>query len=670
MWVARGAVAGRIRHSELSAHVVLEHVRLSRPPAPWAGAGPVAAPLGPVRGCHARPRRAYHGGVLSRSRLALARPHRPPVAGLAVATVSVALATALAAVVHGQLGVPDAAIVYLLAVVAIGMGYGSWMAVATSVASFLLYDFFFVQPLYTFSIAAPEEWLDLLLFLVVAIAIGRLSALQLQRRREAELRSSEARAMFAMSRDIATAATALEAAPLLAARLAREAEMARVWIGLGDSIPEERVVADTRPGEPRPSVASRWTLHSASGDTQPSWFKVRETAVTRSYEGADARDLRLRQLHDDEPLTILRVPIAVGGEAIGSLWAARGRGDPFPGRSHSRLIAAAADQFGQSVLRDRLAAEATAVEVARQGDALKSALLDSVSHDLRTPLAAIRAAAGNLMDPDVALNPEEERAIARSIDLEAQRLSRLVRNMLDLGRIEGGALHPSLELYDLADLVDPVVERVAPALAPSTVEVEMPADLPAVKVDAIFVDQIVTNLLENAGRYAAGKQIRISAKAVGSEVWLQVEDAGPGVAATALPHLFERFYRAPRRQGSRSEGGSGIGLAVVKGLADAMGGSAFARPSTLGGLEVVVRLPVEVEPEVEPAPEPAVEPEVEPALEPDGAPKAAEPNAAEPAPEPDGAPKAAEPNAAEPAPEPKAEPAVGQPGAAAPAAPR
>jgi len=141
----------------------------------------------------------------------------------------------------------------------------------------------------------------------------------------------------------------------------------------------------------------------------------------------------------------------------------------------------------------------------------------------------------------------------------------------------------------------------------------------------------------------------------GAKVWLQVEDAGPGVAATALPHLFERFYRAPRRQGSRSEGGSGIGLAVVKGLADAMGGSAFARPSTLGGLEVVVRLPVEVEPEVEPAPEGAAEPEVEPALEPDGAPKAAEPNAAEPAPEPDGAPKAAEPNAAEPAPEPKAD---------------
>jgi two-component system, OmpR family, sensor histidine kinase KdpD len=201
--------------------------------------------------------------------------------------------------------------------------------------------------------------------------------------------------------------------------------------------------------------------------------------------------------------------------------------------------------------------------------------------------------------------------VAGSIDREAQRLSRLVRNMLDLSRIEGGALPPSLELYDLADLVDPVVERIAPTLAPSVVEVEVSADLPAVQVDAIFVDEILTNLLENAARYAAGKQIRVSAKTVGSQAWLIVGDAGPGVPASVLPHLFERFYRAPRGKGSRSEGGSGIGLAVVKGLAEAMGGSVIARPGPMGGLEVIVRLPVEpAEPAAESAEqaEPAVEP--------------------------------------------------------------
>jgi two-component system sensor histidine kinase KdpD len=510
-----------------------------------------------------------------------------------VAGAGLALATLLAAVLVRQLNVPNAAIVYLLPVVAVGMAYGSWLAVGTSVASFLIYDYLFVQPLYTFSIAAPEEWLDLLLFLVVAIAIGRLSALQLQRRREAELRTSEARAMFAMSRGIANAASALEAAPLIAARLAREAEMARVWVGLGPSIHEEHVVADSSPTEPRPAVSSRWILHDTSAEGQPAWARSHDPSPDRS---------RAR----DEAVAVFRVPIQAGVETTGSVWATRTRGDPFPGRSHSRLLAAAADQLGQSVVRDRFAAEATAAEVARQGDALKSALLDSVSHDLRTPLAAIRATAGNLMDPDVAWTPDEQRAAAASIDAEAQRLSRLVRNMLDLGRIEGGALRPALELYDLADLVEPVVERLAPLLAPSEVEVAIADSLPAVLVDAIFIDQTLTNLLENAARYATGKGIRITAGEMpGGGVEMVVEDAGPGVPGPAMAHLFERFYRGPRRQGSRSEGGSGIGLAVVKGLVEAMGGSVEARPSELGGLAVAVRLPVESAPEpaepIEPA---------------------------------------------------------------------
>ncbi len=525
------------------------------------------------------------------------RPAPPRLAGLLLAGLSLALATALVALLEGQVGVPNAEIVYLLPVVAVGMVYGSWLAVGTAVGSFLVYDFLFVQPLYTFSIAAPEGWLDLLLFLVVAIAIGRLSALQLERRREAELRTAEARAMFAVSRDIATAATALEAAPLLVARLAREAEMDRVWVSLGVAITDERVMADSRPEEPRPPVANRWLLHAAPAEGQPAWVRVHDPASIRAHETA----ANPPHSHDHEASpTVLRVPIEAAGETIGSLWATRSHGDPFPGRSHTRLLAAAADQLGQSLMRDRLAAQATAAEVARQGEALKSALLDAVSHDLRTPLAGIRAAAGNLMDPDLDWTRDEERAAARSIDTEAQRLSRLVRNMLDLSRIEGGALHPSLELYDLADLVDPVVERLLPALGGSQIEVAIADGLPPVWVDAIFVDQILTNLLENAARYAAGKRVRVTAGPAGDgQVELVVEDAGPGVPASALPHLFERFYRAPRQRRAHEEGGSGVGLAVARGLAEGMGGSVEARPSELGGLAIGVRLsaePLEVEP--------------------------------------------------------------------------
>jgi len=242
----------------------------------------------------------------------------------------------------------------------------------------------------------------------------------------------------------------------------------------------------------------------------------------------------------------------------------------------------------------------------------------------------------------VPVSAEGTRVTARTIDREAERLSRLVRNMLDLGRIEGGALHPSLELYDLADIVEPVVERMRPMLAPSDLEIAVAQNLPAVRADAMFLDQILTNLLENAARYAAGRRIRVAARqSRPGRIDMVVEDAGPGVPASVLPRLFERFYRAPRRKGSRAEGGSGIGLAVVRGLAVAMGGSADARQSSLGGLAVVVRLPAEdAEPveetaEIEPAAEPeaevemaaepakpAAEPEVEPAVD-----RAAEPAA-------------------------------------------
>jgi two-component system sensor histidine kinase KdpD len=594
--------------------------------------------------------------VLNRARAWIPRPRRPSPAGLAVAAGGLAFSTLLAFFFVRQLGVPDAAIVYLLPVVAVGMGYGSWLAIGTSIASFLIYDFCFVPPLYTFSIASAEEWLDLLLFLVVAIAIGRLSALQLQRRREAELRSAEARAMFAISRDIANAATLLEAAPLASTRLAREAEMARVWVGLGATQAEERIVADSKPAEARPWPASRWVLHSSAADAQPGWVRVHEAAMARprpreaaeATEGAPADRAATEHRRDETP-TLFRVPIQGGGETIGSLWATRLHGAPFPGRSHTRLLAATADQLGQAVVRDRLSAEATAAEVARQGDALKSALLDSVSHDLRTPLAAIRAAAGNLMDPQVDLGRDEARETARSIDKEAQRLSRLVRNMLDLSRIEGGALRPSLELYNLADLVDPVVERLSPVLAPTEVEVDVPEELGAVKVDALFVDQILTNLLENAARYAPGKRIRVSAgDSSDGRVELLVEDAGPGVAPAQLPRLFERFYRVPRRQGSRSEGGSGIGLTVVQGLAEAMGGAVEARRSGLGGLAIAVRLACESVAAAESAaptkPEPAAETaaaDPEPAAEPSATPEhsvAAEP-AAPPPPEPSAEPR-------------------------------
>jgi two-component system sensor histidine kinase KdpD len=179
------------------------------------------------------------------------------------------------------------------------------------------------------------------------------------------------------------------------------------------------------------------------------------------------------------------------------------------------------------------------------------------------------------------------------IDQEAEHLNRIVTNLLDLSRVEAGALRLDLEIYDLADLLEPTLDRVRRRLVRHDLEAAV-GDLPPIRVDAVLFDQIVANLLENAARYTApGTLVRVSARELATEgiVRLTVEDAGSGVPAAALPHLFEKFYRAPGRSAG-SRGGTGVGLAVVRGLADALGGRAVARRSELGGLAVDVDLPV------------------------------------------------------------------------------
>lgn len=295
-----------------------------------------------------------------------------------------------------------------------------------------------------------------------------------------------------------------------------------------------------------------------------------------------------------------RVAIEADGMPIGSIWGERDRSAPPIDASASRLLATAADQIGQAVRQDRLARQAAEAKIAQASDSLKSALVENVSHDLRIPLASIRAAAGPLIEGSVQLGPDGVREAASAIDLEATRLDRLVANLLDLGRIQGGMLQPHLEAVELREVVtratSGLLERAPDRDSHGAPEVRLAETW--VDADPLLLEQVVSNVLENAAQHTPpGTPVLVTAthEEATSSVCLTIEDGGPGVAPEVMPRLFERFFRDRTPRPSRRPG-SGIGLAVARGFVEAMGGRIAARRSDLGGLAIDVRLPATVMP--------------------------------------------------------------------------
>jgi len=506
---------------------------------------------------------------------ALGDPRLRPWLGLGLVVIALGLATLAVDLAQSWFGVSNASAMYLLAVVAVAGLFGIWAGVGAAIAAFLLYDFLFVSPQLTLTVADPAEWLELVLLLVVGVVVGELAGLLRVRADVAIRREHEALALFAVSRALATAPDARAALPIVVGIAASGARMDRVWVTLDGH--DDRVVADTgrAPGTFPPSHA---VLQKSPGASVGAWIRVhdRRPALPRSRGVTRQAAYRAR--------------IEAGGDQLGSLWATRDRALGDPGESETRLVASTADQIGSALERDRYAAQATDAEVARRSDTLKSALLDSVSHDLRTPLASIRAAAGSLMDSQMTWDDDSRQATAAAIDREADRLNRLVTDLLDLSRIEAGSLHPALHVFVLEDLVSAVVARLGQRLDRRTVAIELPPDLPPVLVDDVHLDQVLTNLLENVVGYTPPEtHVWIRGHADGSTVVLSLEDDGPGVPPEALAHLFEKFYRVTgRREGSRR--GTGIGLSVARGLVQAMGGSIIAAARPGGGLAFELRL--------------------------------------------------------------------------------
>lgn len=493
---------------------------------------------------------------------------------LAVTTVAIAIVESEAA---GQL---EGSPLYLVTVVIVATRYRTGVGVVTALAAFLVYNLLFTEPRLTFAVADPREWLNLLLFLFVAIAIGRLAGTSAKRADEAEARAREATALYEMARTLASDPTDL-ALGTVVSRLVRDAHMTRAWIIADGAF--ERVLADSGSG-PLPAASPTVQVLMRDGP-EPRWVG------THAGRSADRRTRTDRSF---------RVPLAAGGVTIGGLWAIRAGDASLPDRVETRLLGLAADQVSLAMQRDRLLEQSVDAELARRDAALKSALVDSVSHDLRTPLAGIRAAAGALADPETERTADEIRATAATIEGEAVRLDRMVGGLLDLSRIQGGAIHARGEALDVEDAIGSVVTRMRPVLGSRRVELAVADGLPPVEADPTFLDQCLANLVENVTRHTPDTAtVTLRAAVDADRVRIEVEDDGPGVPEEVARHLFDRFYRGPRAAGT--SGGMGVGLTIVRGFADAMGGSVEAVRGAAGGLLVRLWLPAAPHPNDEAA---------------------------------------------------------------------
>jgi two-component system sensor histidine kinase KdpD len=292
---------------------------------------------------------------------------------------------------------------------------------------------------------------------------------------------------------------------------------------------------------------------------------------------------------DLEPGRAVTVPMRAGETVVGALVVFAGGPDSLGfGEAERRVLATFANQAALAVEQGQRDEERRYAEALVETDRLRTALLNSVSHDLRTPLASIKASASSLLDPEVHWDAQQRREFLVTIDTEVDRLTRLVHNLLDMSRIEAGALDPRPVETSVADLVSPVVRR-ARQRTRQRVDADVPDDLPTVLVDPVRADQLLTNLVDNARTYAPGGPVAVVARpgALG-EVEIRVIDHGPGIPGPERERVFGQFYRL--KAGGRRPGGTGMGLAICRGIARAHGGRLWVETTPGGGSTFVLTL--------------------------------------------------------------------------------
>ncbi len=501
-----------------------------------------------------------------------------PRAGLARDAAAALASTALAVLIGTALTqfvkLPNLSMIFLAAVLACAVSLGTRAAILAAFASFLAYNFFFLDPLYTLTVAKPHELFALLIFLAVAVLTGSLAGRVRDQARSALQRTLATEAMFEFSRRLSAASTA--EAVLWATVTQVHAILGGKAILLLPSDHELEALAAWPPDElldPTERTAARWALDKA------------EVAGWRTGTLPKVR-------YRFQPLSTPRRVVAVLGYEPTDT-------DLPLARDEELTLNAIAEQAAVALDRVQLVGEAVKAAALQENENIRDALLSSLSHDLRTPLASITGAVSSLRQLQDLTEPARQ-DLMLTIDQEAARLSRFVANLLDMSRIESGAIKVKRDWVDVADAVRSAAERLQKTHGRKT-RISLAPDLHFIRGDQDLLLQVVYNLLDNAHKYGGEGEVSVHARDEGKDVVISVTDEGPGIKPADLERVFEKFYRAGGAD--RRKPGTGLGLSICRGLVSAMGGTIKAESPALRrrGTRLVVRLPAAELPPGDPA---------------------------------------------------------------------
>lgn len=467
----------------------------------------------------------------------------------AFAGFGVSLTTVVAWVMFPYFGAANLIMVYLLGVVLVAVRCGRGPSVLASVLSVATFDFFFVPPYLSFTVSDIQYLLTFAVMLVVALVISNL-AVRIGRQAEtARYRERRTGVLYAMSRDLATHRGATVLANV-AARHLRDVFDSQVAIFLAD-------------GDKR--------LRLQQGEQLFFEFDPKEMGIVQwVFDHNERAGLGTDTLPGSSALYL---PLVGSSGAIGVVAVRPAQSHFLLDPEQLHLLESLINQTALAIERTRLSEEAQRAHVQAETERMRNAILSSVSHDLRTPLASITGAASSLLDESGQMDAASKRDLARSIYEESGRLDRLLRNLLEMMRLEAGAVQLKKEWHSPEEVVGSALGRLQNRMRNHVLQTNIPADLPLINVDGVLLEQVVINLVENALTYApAGTSIELSASAGDREIMIEVADRGPGLPTGEEARIFEKFYRLqPDR-----EGGVGLGLTICRGIVEAHGGRIWA----------------------------------------------------------------------------------------------